>query len=232
MDARQVARRADALALQLADHSLAVDSLGELHDVDEPGALVRRVVRERRLDTVDPGQELRVPRRDSVPALQDLVELVELRDPDRRADVVEAVVVAEPRVLQPSAVVGAALVPEALQQPPILLVVRGHDAALAGRDLLVRVEGEDGGRAVGADAGSPILRAERLTGVLDQGQPVPLAELAQRLELARVAEDVDRDDRAGPRRDRGFHRGRVEIERVRIDIGEDGRRALVDKAIR
>ena len=51
------------------------------------------------------------------------------------------------------------------------------------------------------------------------------------VELARVAVDVDGDDRSRPLRDRGLDRLGRQVERPRIDVGEDGRRALVDRAV-
>ena len=47
------------------------------------------------------------------------------------------------------------------------------------------------------------------------------------VELARIAEHVDGHDRLRRVGDRRLHRGRIEIQRARIDVGEDGRRALV-----
>ena len=62
--------------------------------------------------------------------------------------------------------------------------------------------------AVRAERRALVPRAERLARVLDQGESVPLAEREQLVELAGVAEDVDRDDRLRARRDRGLDRGR------------------------
>ena len=50
--------------------------------------------------------------------------------------------------------------------------------------------------------------------------------------LGRVAEDVDGDERLRARRDRGLDRGRIEVERARVDVGEHRRRAFVDRAVR
>ena len=60
-----------------------------------------RVVGERRLE-VDVAQQLVVALGDCAPRLEDAVELLELPDPERGRDVVEAVVVTEPPVLQPA----------------------------------------------------------------------------------------------------------------------------------
>ena len=86
--------------------------------------------------------------------------------------------------------------------------------------------------AVRAERRALVSRAERLAGVLDEREAVPFAELDQRVELARVAEDVDRDDRLRPLGDRRLDRGRVEVVRARVDVREHRRRALVDRAVR
>ena len=59
------------------------------------------VVGERHLE-VEPGEELRVPRRDLATRGEDAVELLELADAERRREVVEAIVETEPAVLQPA----------------------------------------------------------------------------------------------------------------------------------
>src|SRR5207247_9310904 len=93
---------------------------------------------------------------------EDPVGLLQLSDPERRGDVVEAVVVAEASVHEPRAGLEPPLVAQRDEQLVLLLVV-GRDAApLARRDLLVRVEGEDRGMAVRADRAALVLRAERL----------------------------------------------------------------------
>src|SRR5581483_12238910 len=101
-----------------------------------------------------------------------LVELLELSDADRGADVVEAVVESEPHVLEPPAIVAAALVAQRAEQAPLLLGVRRHHAALARRHLLVRIEREDGARAVRAERLSLVLRADCLARIVDEREPV------------------------------------------------------------
>jgi len=46
-------------------------------------------------------------------------------------------------------------------------------------------------------------------------------DLADGLEIGAEAVEVNRDDRLGARRDRGFDLGRVDVLRLRIAIDED-----------
>ena len=186
------------------------------------------VVRQRWLDAVEVREQLLVALGRRGPEPENLVEPLELRDADRRGDVGEAVVVAEPRVLEPSApcphVPGCERL---LSRRHCSSVGRDDDAALAGRDLLVRVEGEDGEVAVRAERPALVLRAERFARVLDEDEAVAVGDGQQLVELAGVAEDVDGDDRARAVGDSSLDGSRIEVQRVRVDVGEDGRGALV-----
>jgi hypothetical protein len=135
-------------------------------------------------------------------------------------------------VLQPAALVAASLVAQRAQETPLLLGVRRHHAALARRHLLVRVEGEDRARAVRAERCTAIDGAERLTRILDEREAVLVRDRAQLVELARVAVDVDRDDRLRPRRDRSLYRTGIEVQRACVDVREHRDPALVDEAVR
>ena len=134
-------------------------------------------------------------------------------------------------MLEPVAGVGAALVGERAQLPGERGVVGRDHAALARRHLLVRVEGEDRGVARAADAAAAVLAADGLAGVLDDREAVLLGDRAERVHVARVAEHVHGQDGARARRDGRLDGRRVEHERLGIDVGEDGRRALVEHAV-
>src|SRR5262249_51586983 len=149
--------------------------------------------RDRQLDAVDAAQELAVPGGDVAPQREDLVELLDLPDPERRPHVVKAVVVAEPHVLEPAARATATPVAERAEQPPLLLRMRRHDAALARRDLLVRIEREDRARPVRADHRAAVLGTERFARILDQCEAVPRGDRAELVELAWIAVDIDGD---------------------------------------
>src|SRR5439155_676260 len=84
--------------------------------------------------------------------------------------------------MEPTRVVGAALVAEADEQFALLLGVRRHHSALAGGQLLVRIEAERPRRPVRPDRRALVLGAERLTGIVDQPEPVPLGDRQQLLE--------------------------------------------------
>ncbi len=178
-------------------------------------------------------EQARVPIRHLRPQRQQPVELLQLADPDRGLHVGPAVVEPEPHMVEPRApAVVAALVAHAPQELPLLLGVREDDSALTGRELLVRVEAEHARNAVRADRIALVLGAQGLGGVLDQGQPVPVADRPDLVELARVAEHVDCHDRLRALGDRRLEGRRVEVQRARVDVGEDRRRPLDDEAVR
>src|SRR4030095_12632435 len=146
-----------AAALELANHVVAV---GHPDHVDEPAGARGPWCDRRQRDAVHPVEAARVPLGDSRAPGEDLVEAVELRGAERRAELGEAVVVAEPRVRQPSVEHVPALVAEAPEER-IPAGVPGDDhAAFAGRHLLVRVEAEYASVAEGAGRPAAILAAD------------------------------------------------------------------------
>src|SRR6266511_3286140 len=189
------------------------------------------VVRERRLH-LEALEQLRVAVRDLCASGEDPVELLELPDPERGGHVVEAVVVTEAPVQEPRARLEPSLVAQRREQLVLALVVRRDGAALTRRDLLVRIEREHRRVAVRPDGPPFVPRSERLARVLDERETVLAAELQQRIELARVAEDVDCDDRLRPLGDGSLDGGRIEVVRVWIDVREHRCGALVDRAVR
>src|SRR5262249_5814190 len=113
-----------------------------------------------------------------------------------------------------------------------LLGRAGEDgSALAGRDLLVRVERQRRWVPVRAERAPFVARTERLAGVFDEREPVPVADRPQLVELTGIPEDVDGHDRARPRPHRGLDGGRIEVERVGVDVGEDRGCPHVDRAV-
>jgi hypothetical protein len=169
VDRGEVRLRVDALVAQGPDRLVAVHVVRQLHDVNEPAAALPVGVGTGQPEAVDAAEPLAVERRDARPPGEQLLEPFELGEAERAGDVVEPVVEAEPVVIEPAHVRRPALV--ALGVDAFLrLGVGTHDhASLARRDLLVRVEAEDGevaARARGAAVG--VQRPECLAGVLDE----------------------------------------------------------------
>jgi hypothetical protein len=86
--------------------------------------------------------------------------------------------------------------------------------------------------AEGAERAATILRAESLASVLDQRESVLLGDSRKLVQLRRVAEDVHREDPLRPLGQRGFNGGWFQVQRSRVDVCEDGRRSLVEDAVR
>ncbi len=101
-------------------------------------------------------------------------------------------------------------------------IVAGDDgAALAGRDVLGRVEREAGGFAGASDGTPAVDGTERVAGVFDE-ETVGAQTCAQGVEIGDVARIMDRDDPARALRKTPFEIFRVERQRRRIDVDEDG----------
>ena len=106
------------------------------------------------------------------------------------------------------------------------LVVGQHHAAIApGTKVLGREERQ---RGHGAElAGVPpgaiheATRADGLGTILDDGQTMPLGDRDDPLHRRHLPEEVHHHDRAGARRDRGLDGLWRDVERHRIDVGED-----------
>ncbi len=103
------------------------------------------------------------------------------------------------------------------------LAVAGHQTAVAvAAEVLGREEAEDAHVAEAAGATAVVGRAPRLAGVLDHGEAVRLGDLAYGVGVGGEAEEVDRHDRFGARRDRRLDRVGVDAERVGTDVDEHG----------
>jgi hypothetical protein len=203
----------------------------KLDDVHEPAAHVaaRVLARERQPALGDEaGQGVPIPRRNARAVGEHRVEALELDQPERAREVRQAVVEAEAVVIEPAHVRRAALVALGVD---LLLVLGGAErdhAALARGQLLVGVEAERRRVAAPADRDAVgVHGAERLAGVLDDRQPVAL----EGRHVGGIAEDVHGEERGRARPDRRGRRRRVEVQRQRVDVGEDRARALVQDRV-
>ena len=195
--AGQVRLGLHAVLAQGEHRGVAVAPLGHLDDEHEPAAHVAARVLAGQPEPLLRGElgaaRSRYQRGDAGARREHVVEALELGEAERAGEVGEAVVEAEPVVVEPAHVGRPALVALGVDLRLVLGGAHGDHAALARGELLVGVEAEHGrvparahGRPVGVD------RAERLAGVLHDRQAVAL----ERRDVGRVAEDVDGQERA------------------------------------
>ena len=105
-------------------------------------------------------------------------------------------------------------------------LVVGHDqAALAGRDGLVRRERKTAGAAERPETTAGMARSQRFRGVLDDRDAARRGDLEDAFDGRGASADVDRNDGTRPRRDRARERVRGDGQRRRIDVDEHRRRA-------
>ena len=170
---------------------------------------------ERRLEVRDVLDRRGVARGQAGALLEDLVERLELAEPERRLHVGHALVPAALGIGLDDDVLRAVAgevgdVHRVLAQPAQALgdlrVLDGDHAALAGGDDLARMQREAGQRPERADRPPAVGRADRARGVLDDRQPVALAEREEGVHVGRQAELVDRHDRLRAARDRALGR--------------------------
>jgi hypothetical protein len=104
-------------------------------------------------------------------------------------------------------------------------IVGGQKAAVAGASQVFGWE-ETEAADRSQDTGAPFLifGADRLAGVFDDRNAGRRGEPLDRFHFGALAEQVNGHNGLGPRRNRGGHRLRIEIEARRLDITKDGRR--------
>ncbi|HYK99119.1 MAG TPA: aminotransferase class I/II-fold pyridoxal phosphate-dependent enzyme [Candidatus Acidoferrales bacterium] len=236
------APRRDAAPEQVRHEVLAVKPalLRKTQAVRVIGVLrVRRDVGH--LDALHFRQLLVVPRGLLAADAEQLVELAELHEADRRLDVGHAVVESELVVLLDDHAVG--LVPLEVRHAHAVraqlaravgdrvVLGRDHDA-LAGRDDLARVEREHGLVRVRPDPPPLVRLADRGRGVLDHVEAVLLRDRVDGVDVACEADLVDGHDRLGALGDALLDVVRVDVEGARVDLAEDDLGAGVQHRVR
>src|SRR5439155_12328720 len=99
-------------------------------------------------------------------------------------------------------------------------------------DDLARVEREDGLMRVAADLATFVILTDGRCGVLDDVDAVLLGDVVDRVDVAGEPDLVDRHDRLRLLGDALLDVVRVDVERARVDLAEDGRRARVQDGVR
>ena len=137
-------------------------------------------------------------------------------------------------MVEPAHVGRAALVALAVDARLRLGVGADHRAALARRDLLVRVEARRRRGCPRAPTGLPVgvNGAERLARVLDDPEPALAGEPLERRHVGGVAEDVHGQEARRPLGHRRRGGLRVEVQRAPVDVAEDRPRLLVQHGVR
>ena len=219
----------DAALGEIGDHGLAVVALRHAHRVDEPAAPLGAAVSARQDEAVrvalaggsaaDRAQALGVGGGHARARGEQLVRLLDLRDAERGLDVGHAVVEAEAVVVEPVHVDRAALVAGRAELRGLVGGARDDHAPLPRRELLVRIEGEGGEVAAGAELHAVgIDGAGRLARVLEHAEALRLGQRAQLGQRGRVAEDVDGQDAGGALPHRRCRSLGIEVQGHRVDV--------------
>ena len=158
----------------------------------------------------------------------EVIQLLELRDGDRARQFVHPVVEREEVMVRRLVAVTPGLVDEQEHPPGEVRIVRRHQPALAGGDVLALLQAEAANVAPHADLAAADLGAKRLGAVFDDRNSSPAGQLHDLAHAARIAEEVGDHDRLGARAERGLDRVGRHVVRERIDVGEHGDCRLVD----
>ena len=105
-------------------------------------------------------------------------------------------------------------------------------SALPRRDVLDRVERQDGQVRERPDGPAATGRTQRMGRVRDDRQAVTVGDRADRLVVGGLTGVVDGHEGPGPLGDRGLDAGRVDQAGARVDVDEDGRGAQVESRVR
>ena len=139
---REIRTRRHAIGRERRDHRVAVDPGSQPHHEHEPAHTGRRRYDPRQRDVLEVFQPIEIAVRDALPSRQQRVEAPQLSESERRAHLVEAVVVAEANMTQPRRVIITSLIAQAPQQPRPFRIRRDDHPAFARRHLLVGIESE------------------------------------------------------------------------------------------
>src|SRR5207247_5643093 len=181
VDGREVGPRRDAAACQLANHAIALGDRFQAYHVNEPAHASGPAGQRREDHALETSQALRVPAGDALTPAEQLVEALDLYHPEGGAELVETVVVTEAAVRQPPVEDVPPLVAQASEERVPGGIVRDDHPALARRDHLVGVEGEDTRVAKASDRAVLVAGADCLAGVLDAGKAEAARDLEARL---------------------------------------------------
>ncbi len=225
MHGQEVDRGTDVLVGQRSLHLIAIGKR-DPHHVEVVCVHVAIIARDP-VDALEVGEALVVERDVAPPDLPVPTNLVELHERDRRKDVAEIrFVPGHCDVVEgPVAAPHHTQVVEPFRE---IVSVRGDQPALAGGDVLGRVEGEAGQVRDRPDLAAAVARLRGMCGVLHDRH----AELGQLVEIGRLAVEIDRDDRLRSLTDELAYPVGIDVQRVVANIGEHGCGAAMDDHVR
>jgi hypothetical protein len=190
MDWQEIRAHRDAALRQLVRHLGTRNARRQADDIHEP-AHPRGAGHQRRgFHPGDLRQALAVPIRHLLAGGKQVRQARHLRHAQSRAHLVQAVVIAQVSVRKPGVAGGAPLVAQRAHQRRGPIVIGDDHPAFAGGDLFVGIKGEH--PAVAKDARWPaaVFRAQRLARVFDQLEAVRIRDLAQRIPIRGLPEDI------------------------------------------
>ena len=162
---------------------------------------------------------------------QEGIESTKLREADGRVDIGHSIVLADQRMEVLDARVFA-LVTKDSGEPSNLLVVREDHPALDARHHLRRVEAQGRHAAMRQEALSVVRSPEGVRSVFDQGEPILAADFIDSITIRRQATVIDGHERLRARTQARSNRLGIDVEGLRVDIGQDRGRALIMNGIR
>ena len=241
MDRDVVDVHADALAPEGPENILppGAEATGvHAHGIKMPGGIRLRTHRGEG-ETGEITERLPIARRDFAPPGQVGIQAPELGQAEGAGDVGEAVIEPQFRHLVIPLPLGLPLprvtvdsvVAKKFQAAGQGGIVRGHGATFAGRQVLHRMEAEDGHVADAADGPPPVLRPQSMAAILDDDEPMASRKLHQGVQISGMPGVVHGQEGSRPGRDAAGGFAGVDVEGVGKNVGEEGRRSLVEQAI-
>src|SRR5271166_2869677 len=114
-----------------------------------------------------------------------------------------------------------ALLTQAAQLLGQARIIGGDHAPFGGGDHLARMQAEDTDVGQRPDRTAVAAAAEGAGGIIQHVQPVPAGQTANRVDIARQPELIDRHDRPRPAGDPARDIGGIDVVGSRVDLGEN-----------
>src|ERR1700674_5772064 len=168
---------------------------------------------------------------DNFAPLKNRFQTLELAGAKRAVQFGDSIVVAQLFVLTPIAGFGAALIAKFPGEHGKVRIICDDHSTFAGGNLFIGIEAKDARVSERSHFAAVELRAKGFASILDDEELVTPGNLEDFVECRGTAEGVHHDDCTSAQGDGFFDPGRIEIQRLGIDVNEDRHGALVKKNI-